>query len=170
VAQGRANFILDNLLAAGTAKPMIVVMENGYAGKANELFGQVLLEDLIPEIDRHYRTRTDRKHRALAGLSMGGGQALQIGLAHPETFAYVGTMSGAGARNFEPEKAAAIQQLTLFWMGCGTEDFLYSANLKMHEALERAGRKHVWFPSPGLHDWQVWRTHLREFAPRLFRD
>ena len=169
-AQGRANFILDNLLAAKQAKPMLIVMDNGYAGKTNELFGEVLMQDLIPEIDRSYRTKADRKHRALAGLSMGGGQALQNGLAHTELFGAVGLFSGAGARNFDVTKAAAASKLSLFWIGCGTEDFLYPANLKMHEALTGAGIRHEWFPSPGLHDWQVWRVHLYEFAPKLFRD
>jgi len=141
----------------------------GRAGKTNELFGDVLIQDLIPEIDRSYRTRADRKNRALAGLSMGGGQALANGMAHTELFGAVGLFSGAGARNFDVAKATAASKLSLFWIGCGTEDFLYPANLKMHEALTGAGIRHEWFPSPGLHDWQVWRLHLHTFAPKLFR-
>lgn len=177
-AQGRANFILDNLLAAAQAKPMLIVMENGYAGRGNEAFGDVLLHDLIPEIERSYRTRAGRENRALAGLSMGGGQAMQIGLSNPGTFAYLGSFSGAGARNFQWETsyngafhdAAAFNKRTkLLWIGCGTEDFLYPANAAMHAALQKAGVQHVWYESPGLHDWQVWRAHLREFASRLFR-
>ncbi|HEU0121932.1 MAG TPA: alpha/beta hydrolase-fold protein [Bryobacteraceae bacterium] len=177
-AQGRANFILDNLIAAAQAKPMLIVMENGYAGRGNEAFGNVLLTDLIPEIERSYRTRPGRDNRALTGLSMGGGQAMQVGLANLDTFAYLGSFSGAGARNFQAatsyngifQNAAAFnKRVKLLWIGCGSEDFLYPANVAMHTALQNAGVHHVWFESPGLHDWQVWRLHLREFAVRLFR-
>ena len=179
VAQGRANFILDNLIAAGSMKPMIVVMENGYAGKGNEAFGDVVVQDLIPEIDRAYRTLTDRSARAIAGLSMGGGQAMQIGLANLDRFAFIGSFSGAGARNFDiqisyggalKDAAAFNKRVKLLWVGCGKEDFLFEANLTMRRALEKGGVKHVWFESAGLHDWQVWRRHLREFAPLLFRE
>lgn len=178
-AQGRANFILDNLLAARQMKPMIVVMENGYAGTGNELFADVVMKDLIPEIDRAYRTLPAREHRAIAGLSMGGGQAMQIGLGHLDRFAYVGSLSGAGARNFDiassfagvfADGAAFNKRLKLLWIGCGTEDFLYPANQSMHDELDKGGVKHVWFASPGLHDWQVWRLHFREFATKLFRE
>lgn len=185
-AQGRANFILDNLLAAGKAKPMIVVMENGYAtrpgqtgGRGNEAFADVVTGDLLPEIDRAYRTRPDRAGRAIAGLSMGGGQALQIGLANLDKFAYIGSFSGAGARDFDPAKsyggvfadaAAFSKRVKLLWIGCGEQDFLYPASIKMHEALDKAGIRHTWMAGPGLHDWQVWRGHLHAFAPLLFQD
>src|SRR5690606_19420156 len=109
--QGRANFILDNLIAEGASKPMIVVMENGMVapqadqeragqeqapqrGRRNAAFGQLVTSDLIPEIDHAFRTLADREHRAIAGLSMGAGQALQIGLSNPGVFAYVGAFSG----------------------------------------------------------------------------
>ncbi len=188
-AQGRANFILDNLIAAGKAKPMIVVMENGYAVKAgavptpgargNEAFGEVVINDLIPEVDRSYRTFTDRAHRAIAGLSMGGGQAMNIGLANLDEFAFIGSFSGAGARNFDiktsfggvfADPAALNKKLRLLWIGCGTEDFLYPGSVALHKTLDAAGVQHIWFEGPGLHDWQVWRKHLNDFAPRLFRD
>src|SRR5262249_14957011 len=114
--QGRMNFILDNLIAAGKARPMIVVMEKGYATRAGTrpapagkkgfggpgAFGDVIVSDLIPLIDATYRTRADREHRAIAGLSMGGGQAFQIGLTHLEKFAYIGGFSAA-AFNFDPK-------------------------------------------------------------------
>src|SRR5207248_7157021 len=105
--QGRMNFILDNLIAAGKARPMIVVMDKGYAtrpgapanpgkgGGPGSAFEEVVLKDLIPMIDAPYGTVADREHRAIAGLSMGGGQALQIGLTHPDTFSHVGSFSGA---------------------------------------------------------------------------
>jgi enterochelin esterase-like enzyme len=187
-AQGRANFILDNLIAAGKAKPMIIVMENGYAsragtaqtagGRGNEAFGEVIMRDLIPEIDKSYRTSTDRAHRAIAGLSMGGGQALNIGLGNLDQFASIGSFSGAGARNFDvktsfqgvfADAAAFNQRVTLLWIGCGTEDTLLAGSQTLHGALKTAGVRHVWWEGPGLHDWQVWRIHLHDFAQRLFR-
>lgn len=184
-AQGRANFILDNLIAAGKATPMIVVMDNGYAvrpgtpaGRGNEAFADVVLRDLIPEIERAYRTQTGRQQRAIAGLSMGGGQAMQIGLANLDRFAYIGSFSGAGARNFSVETsygsvfkdaAAFNKQVKLFWIGCGSGDALFAGSVALHEALEKTGVRHIWHESPGLHDWQVWRQHLHEFAPLLFR-
>lgn len=184
-AQGRANFILDNLIAAGKAKPMIVVMENGYAsragatgGRGNEAFGELVTGDLIPEIERSYRTLAGREHRAIAGLSMGGGQAMQVGLANLDKFAYLGTFSGAGARNFDlktsyggafADVVGLNKKLKLFWIGCGREDFLWESSLALHKIFEGAGVKHVWNAGPGLHDWQVWRKHLHEFAPLLFQ-
>jgi enterochelin esterase-like enzyme len=188
-AQGRANFILDNLVAAGKAAPMIIVMENGYAsqagvappegGRGNEAFGEVVMNDLIPEIDKNYRTKPERAHRAIAGLSMGGGQALNIGLGHLDQFAWIGSFSGAGARNFDVKTSfqgafadalAFNKRAKLLWIGCGTEDSLIAGAQALHEALEKSGIRHVWWEGPGLHDWQVWRTHLYEFAQLLFRD
>jgi enterochelin esterase family protein len=178
--QGRANFILDNLIAGGKAVPMIIVMEQGYATKAgappaanqrgNEAFGGLLIQDLIPEIDRAFRTRSARESRALAGLSMGGGQALSIGLSNLDKFSHLGIFSGA-ARNFDAKTVPPNlnKQLKLFWIGCGTEDFLIESARKMHAALDQAGIKHQWWEGPGLHEWQVWRKHLHDFAPRLFR-
>lgn len=184
--QGRANFILDNLIAAGQAKPMIVVMETGYGvkpgqsgGRGNEAFGDVVLQDLIPEIDRAYRTQADRAHRAIAGLSMGGGQAMQIGLGNLDTFASIGSFSGAGARNFDvatsyggafKDAAAFNKRVKLLWIGCGREDGLFAGSLALHDALAKSGIKHGWHDGPGLHEWQVWRKHLHTFAPLLFRD
>jgi enterochelin esterase family protein len=185
-SQGRANFILDSLIAARKAKPMIVVMENGYGTRAgstpepnsrgNEAFGEVVMKDLIPEIDRAFRTHPDRLHRAIAGLSMGGGQALSIGLTNLDTFAYIGNFSGAG-RNFDPktayngalaDSASLNKKLKLLWFGCGTSDFLYDGARKMHSTLDQLGVRHTWFEGPGLHEWQVWRHHLHEFTPLLF--
>ena len=187
--QGRANFILDNLIAAGKARPMIVVMENGYATKAgaaagpgargNEAFGEVVIRDLIPEIDKQDRTAAGRAHRAIAGLSMGGGQAMTIGLGNLDKFAYIGSFSGAGQRSADiktayngvfADVAAFNKQVKLLWIGCGTGDSLHAGAQALHRSLDQAGIRNVWWEGPGLHEWQVWRKHLYEFAPRLFRD
>ncbi len=175
-AQGRVNFILDNLIAANNTKPMIVVMENGMVG--NKVFGQVMLDDLIPMIDAEYRTLPDREHRAIAGLSMGGGQALQIGLTHLDRFAYIGSFSGA-IRNFDlktsyagvfTDTAAFNKKTRLLWFGAGkAEPEMYTAAQEAHQALEKAGIRNVFFECQFGHEWQTWRYDLLDFAPRLFR-
>ena len=186
-AQGKANFILDNLIAAGKARPMILVMENGDATKSNappssagrgaEGFPELVIRDLIPTIDSAYRTLADREHRAIAGLSMGAGQALAIGLANLDKFACIGGFSG-GLREFNPktafggvfaDPAGFNQRVKLLWLGSGVEDRFYASGKAAHQALEKAGIRNVWFECPGEHEWQVWRRHLADFAPRLFR-
>jgi enterochelin esterase-like enzyme len=182
--QGRANLILDNLIAAGKAKPMIVVMETGYATKpgapANQnAFADVVTGDLIPMIDTAYRTYPDRERRAMAGLSMGGGQTLQITLTHLDKFAWIGSFS-APMRNFDLKTsydgvfngaAAFNKKVRLLWIGAGTaEEAIYGAAKSLHETLDRAGVKHVFYESAGTaHEWQTWRRHLADFAPRLFQ-
>lgn len=177
--QGKANLIMDNLIAAGKAKPMIVVMEQGYGVKAgttpaqgargNEAFEEVVINDLIPTIDASYRTKKDRNNRAIAGLSMGGGQAMRIGLGNLEKFASIASLSGAVRDASVTEQIAkAGKRIDLLWIGCGTEDRLFAAAKQLHESLEKAGVKHVWFDGPGSHEWQVWRKHLHDLAPRLF--
>lgn len=191
--QGRANLILDNLLAAGRAQPMLIVMENGYAASpgqaspapsrappgqaAPDLFADLVINDLIPTIDSRFRTLTDREHRAIAGLSMGAGQAMRIGLAHLDKFASIGAFSGA-SRDFNRdtsyggvfrEPAKVNQQLRLLWIGCGTEDRVIEGARQLHAALEQRNIQHAWVEGPGSHEWQVWRKHLHDFAPRLFR-
>jgi enterochelin esterase family protein len=182
--QGRMNFILDNLLAAGKAKPMLVVMDQGYATKAGaqqgNAFEEVVLADLIPAVDAEYRTLTDRNHRAIAGLSMGAGQALQIGLTHLDRFASIGAFSGAG-RNFNVktayggvfnDAAALNKKIKLLWIGAGTaEESIYKSSRAMHEELDRAGVNTVFVEQKGTaHEWQTWRKALHDFAPRLFTD
>jgi len=193
--QGRANFILDNLIAAGKAKPMIVVMEQGYAVKPGaapsqpgagrgpqqpSAFEEVVINDLIPMIDAAYRTLPDREHRAMAGLSMGGGQALQIALTHLDKFAYIGSFSsplrgGADLKTIYggafSDPAAFSKKVRLLWFGAGTgEERMYKPALAMHQDLETGGIKNVFFESPGTsHEWQTWRRDLNDFAPRLFQ-
>jgi enterochelin esterase family protein len=183
--QGRANVILDNLIADGKARPMVVVMENGYApapgveepGRQENRFADLVIRELIPRIDSQFRTLADRENRAIAGLSMGAGQALRIGLGNLEKFAHVGAFSGGG-RNFDPETSfggalrdaeQANRRLDLLWIGCGRQESQWAGATAMHAALEQRGVEHVWFECDGTHEWHVWRRSLHDFAPRLFR-
>jgi enterochelin esterase-like enzyme len=177
--QGRANFILDNLIAEGKAVPMLVVMDHGYAdvpdAPANSnAFDRVLLEDLIPFTDKQFRTVSDSYHRALAGLSMGGGQAMNIGIANLGKFQAIGVFSGA-IRNLDFSKyltaysEEANRRAGLIWIGCGTDDGMLSMSEQVHAELDRRGVRHHFFTCPGGHEWQVWRKHLHEFAPLLFK-
>lgn len=182
--QGRANFILDNLIAEGKAKPMIVVMEQGYAvapGTAQaSVFEQVVLNDLIPMIDAMYRTLADRDHRATAGLSMGGGQALQIALTHLDRFSWIGSFSSPlrAASDLKTayggafaDAAVFARKVHLLWFGAGTaEERMLTPARAMAESLKQAGITSVFYQSPGTaHEWQTWRRDLHEFAPLLFR-
>jgi enterochelin esterase family protein len=198
--QGRANFILDNLWTAKKARPMIVVMDNGYADRRAPAgappqsgdrpavprfnfgaFEEVVTGELIPLVDATYRTLADRDHRALAGLSMGGMQALQIGLKHLDQFAYIGSFSGPPLGGFDVttsyngafrDATAFNEKVRLLWLGAGTAEERFAANVRsMHRALDKAGVKHVVFESQGTsHEWQTWRRSLHDFVPRLFRD
>jgi enterochelin esterase family protein len=186
--QGKLGLILDLLLAAKKVVPCLVVMENDYASAEGSkerspwaedpqnVFERVLLEEVVPAIDREYRTVAGREHRALAGLSMGGYQALTIGLRHPEVFAAVAAMS-CGARKspetlLQPllaDPASSRGRFRLLWIGCGRQDGLFEKSEALHGALEKAGIPHVWHPGEGTHEWGTWREHLRDLAPRLFR-
>ena len=195
IEQGRAGFILDNLIAAGRAKPMIVVVDTGYAtyaatnhptatnraSAATAAFEEVMLKELIPAIDARYRTLADRKQRAMAGLSMGSMQTLNITLRHLDHFAWIGAMSGPPRQGFDVmtaydgvfrDAAAFNKKVKLLWLGAGTaETRFHTSTVAMHEALNRAGIKNVFYSSPGTdHEWQTWRRSLHDFAPRLFRD
>jgi len=206
--QGHENFILDNLIAAHKAKPMLIVNENGMTGvnfappppprpgttppapppsprsMANSikeerytLFESVIANDLVPFIDAHFRTIPDRDHRALAGLSMGGGQAVRIGMNHLNLFSYLGAFSPAffiddPSKDYDgafADPSKVNNELHLLWLGVGTDDFLLAPVTQSHETLERAEIKHVWVKSSGAHVWTVWRKYLTDFAPRLFQ-
>lgn len=183
--QGKLNFILDNLIAAGKAKPMMVVMDKGYAQRAGQpfstqfdfrVFEEVLLGDLVPKIDASFRSLAERNHRAMAGLSMGAMQTLQIAPKHLETFSHIGLFSGL-LRNAKDMDAIVNHssfnaEVRLFWLGAGSAEERFVKDLKtIREKLEKAGIKHVIYESPGTaHEWQTWRRCLYEFAPRLFRD
>jgi enterochelin esterase-like enzyme len=210
IRQGRANFILDNLIAAGRSKPMIMVMAYGYARRAGQVppdlagkpFGSPemlkAIEDmasafeddvtraLIPYIDSTFRTLSDRDHRAMAGLSMGGMQTFQITLNHLNLFSYIGGFSGAGGmlvlgdRKRDPktdydsvfaDPAAFAKKVHFLWLGVGTfEPERMRAGLeRLHAALDEAKFAYVFYESPGTdHEWQTWHRELKDFAPRLF--
>jgi enterochelin esterase-like enzyme len=211
VRQAKANFILDNLIAAGSCKPMIVVMAYGYARRAGQVppdlngkpFGSpemlkamqdmsAVFEDdmtqaLIPYIDSTFRTLSDRDHRAMAGLSMGGMQAFQVTLNHLDLFSYIGGFSGAGGmlvlgdRKLDPktdyngvfaDSAAFGKKVHLLWMGVGTNEpeRMRAGLLRLHASLQDANIQHVFYESPGTdHEWQTWRRDLKDFSPRLFQ-
>lgn len=178
---GRANLILDNLLAAHKSKPFIVVMPFGYGvppGETNntQMFGKDLIDDVIPFIQSRYRAYSDREHRALVGLSMGGGQALTIGLERLDLFSYVGGFSsGLRPADFAQTFANVVKKpdevnakLKLLWVGCGREDGAFAASQKFSEFLKANNVKHTFRETSGAHTWMVWRRYLNEVAPQLF--
>ena len=204
--QGHENFILDNLIAAHKAKPMIIVNDNGLTGvnfqppppprpgsasdapsprgvakfftdERYAIFDRIIAGDLIPFIDANFRTIPNRDHRALAGLSMGGAQAIRIGLNHMDQFSYIGAFSPAiaisdAAKDYDgalSNPSKVNQQLRLLWIGIGSDDFLLASVIESHKTLETAGIRHVWVESTGAHVWTVWRKYLADFAPRLFQ-
>lgn len=210
IRQGNANFILDNLIAAKSCKPMIVVMAYGYAKRAGQnlsdltgkpfgspemlkamqemaaAFEDDVTQALIPYIDSTFRTLSDRDHRAMAGLSMGGMQTFQITLNHLDLFSYIGGFSGAGGmlvlgdRKLDPktdyngvfaDPAAFSRKVHMLWLGVGTaEPERMRAGLqRLHNSLLEANIQHVFYESPGTdHEWQTWRRDLKDFAARLF--
>jgi enterochelin esterase-like enzyme len=210
IRQANANFILDNLIASKNCKPMIVVMAYGYAQRAGQplpnltgkpfgspemlkamkdmtsAFESDVTQALIPYIDSTFRTLSDRDHRAMAGLSMGGMQTFQVTLNHLDLFSYIGGFSGAGGmlvlgdRKLDPktdyngvfaDAAAFAKKVHLLWMGVGTNEpeRMRGGLLRLHASLDEAKIPHVFYESPGTdHEWQTWRRDLKDFAPRLF--
>ena len=181
VVHGKAHWILDNLIAQGRAKPMVIVMMDGHAAapgpdrSANTTaFERDLLEDVMPFVEANYRVKTNAADRAIAGLSMGGGQSLTIGLNHLDRFAWVVGFSSsvpsreavAGALN---DTKAANGKLKLLWIGCGKDDFLRQRNEEFISLLKDKEIRHEWHLSDGNHSWPVWRIYLAELAPKLFQ-
>ncbi|MCC7043535.1 MAG: esterase [Acidobacteria bacterium] len=193
---GRANDILDNLIAQRAIEPFLVVMPLGYGGAringdgtgiAPEGAGQFggdaalyerdLLEDIIPMIDRRYRTIADRRQRAIVGFSMGGGQAGRFGLGHLDMFSQVGIMSaglGGGAdtpplATITANAARSNELIDLLWIACGREDSALKGAKTLHDALEKSGIEHTYLETDGAHHWRVWRRYLRDLAPLLFK-
>src|SRR5690606_8037976 len=185
--QGRANFILDNLIAENKAEPMIIVMMDGNLGGLDsfksslERFEAELLQAVIPFVEDNFRVKTDANSRALAGLSMGGLQTLYAGIHHTAMFGYLGVFSSGWFQNTpeltDPEyafiKANASQinaDLKAFWIAMGgEEDIAYQNNKAMLAKYDDIGIKYQYSEYPGGHTWPVWRHNLYSFAPVLFR-
>ena len=186
LSAGKANFIFDSLIATGKAKPMIVVMTLGYGNLAvlrpgrtpalntqnTDLFQTMLLTEIIPRVEAEYPVIKDRDHRAIAGLSMGGGESLMTGLNHTTIFAWIGTFS-AGLR---PETLAKLPTLPpqkanlhLLWMACGVDDALLAPNRSAIATLKAQGLPVTAVETPGHHQWPVWRDNLIHFTPLLFQ-
>jgi enterochelin esterase-like enzyme len=190
-----ANVILDNLIADGELDPLVVVMPYGYtsrlpAGEQRrgaagykqdmEEFAVDFVSDLVPLVESRYRVIADREHRAIAGLSMGGGQSLAIGLTHPDMFRSVAGFSSAmqianspdwGGVDMDAVLADADTinaSLEMLWVGCGTEDSLFNVNQRFSEQLAAAGVEHTFRVTLGAHTPEVWSRYLHEVAPQLF--
>lgn len=200
-AQGKMNFILDNLIAEKKATPMIVVMDRGYAtdparpvptnaagqrpgGMAGNVFPEVLVNEIIPMTDKKFRTIADREHRAMAGLSMGGFQTFQTTMTNTDKFAYIGGFSGAAFlqpntvitdmyNGVWADSTAFNRKMKLVYLSIGTTEpeRMYTGVKNFHEALSKAGIRHIYYESPGTaHEWQTWRRSLRQFAGLIFKD
>jgi len=196
VSAGRANVIIDNLIARGEAKPMLVVMPRGYGNRevtaggweklrtpfgvkaladSNAKFGESLRNEIIPLVEQNYHVSSDRNARAIAGLSMGGTQSLLIGLDSPESFAWIAAFSAGGMPdNFDQRLSGVTDKLNkdlrLLWIGCGSEDGLITNNQKFSAWLKARGVVHTWEETPGRHNFLVWRRYLAHVVPMLFQD
>ena len=191
--QGKANLILDNLIAAGKAVPMIIVMDNGYAVKASQAapgrgafpFEDVLIGEIIPMIDASFRTLSDRDHRAMAGLSMGANQTITITMNNLDKFSYIAGFSGTSnyprTDVIDPvtfmggkfmDGAALNKKIKLFWLGLGTEEPApFPGSVKaFRNMLEKQGVKYTYYESKGTaHEWLTWRRDLHQFASLIFK-
>ncbi|WP_127124560.1 alpha/beta hydrolase-fold protein [Pseudoflavitalea rhizosphaerae] len=185
---GKPQIILDNLYAEGKLAPMIVVMPNGRAMKDDRATGNImapdkvqafatfeqdLLNDLVPFIEKKYPVLKDREHRAIAGLSMGGGQSLNFGLGNLDRFAWVGGFSSApntrAPEQLVPDPEAAKRQLKLLWISCGDKDNLITFSKRTHDYLYEKNVPHIYYIEPGVHDFKVWKNGLYMFSQFLFK-
>lgn len=195
VRAGFANVILDNLISDRRATPMVVVMTLGYGApqildgfywgrqidsalwrQNTTRFTDALLKEVIPQVERRYRAATTRTGRAIAGLSMGGGQSLYTGLNNLDRFAYIGafssvtTLNGQAYGTIYPAVNEGINsRLKLLWVGVGRDDFLRAENVRFRDWLRSKSVGFEWVESAGGHTWMIWRRYLTDFLPRLFR-
>lgn len=184
---GRANWILDNLIAQGKAKPMVCVLTDGHASNPNAstnpnagtlgrnaVFQKDLLEEVVPFVEANYRVKADRLNRAIIGLSMGGGQSLGIGLNHLDKFAWVGGMSSSlrdpdqSIPGLLADPNGANEKLKILWIACGKDDRLVAGARTLSTMLKEKGIRHTYVESDGAHEWPVWRKYLAQFAPLIF--
>lgn len=185
---GDPQVILDNLYASKQLEPMIVVMPNGRAMKDDRAVGNMfepervqafatfekdLIKDLIPFIEKTFPVLTDREHRALAGLSMGGGQSLNFGLKNLDLFAWVGGFSSAPntkmPEELVPDPTSAKENLKLLWISCGDQDNLLNISQRTHDYLKEKEVPHIFYIEPGGHDFKVWKNDLYLFSQLLFK-
>jgi len=165
---GRVNLVMDNLIADGKAKPMIIVMPYGH-------FESYLLNDLIPFVEANYRIAKGKENRAMAGLSMGGSQTINIGIKHLDMFSSLGVFSNGIGDLQEFEKTNAEQlasmndKLDLLWLGCGRDDFLFERYKNTLEFLKEKDIKHISNTTDGAHTWINWRRYFYEFAQLIFK-
>lgn len=191
---GRENIIMDNLIAQGKTKEFLIVNTLGYGApemlepgtgayskedlkKNEELFVSSFITEVIPAIEGLYNVGKDKKYRAVAGLSMGGGQSLDVGLNHPELFSYVGGFSAAVIlldpdyeKAFPKLDATINKQLKLIWISIGKNDFLIESNRKYKAWLEAKNIKFTYIETEGVHSYNVWRRYLTDFSQLLFKD
>lgn len=187
-SMGRAAQILDNLIEQGKAKPMIIVMPNGnpnqqaacVMGLANTQFDQrassnanayvkSLCEEIVPFIEKNYRTIAKPSGRAIAGLSMGGGHTITASTLYPSMFDYICPLSAAGSATDQQIIALKNAGVSLYFLACGTSDFLYEGSQTLDATLTKNGLTHVFYQSEGGHTWANWRLYLNTFAPLLFK-
>jgi enterochelin esterase family protein len=196
---GRAGFIIDNLIAEHKAKPMIIAMPAGHTSRtfampspgARDEFSEDFVNDVMPYVESHYRVLNDRAHRAMAGLSMGGMQTLNVAMSHLDEFGYLGVFSSGlfnpragrpGASGVQPgpppeweqqhpmlDDASLKPGLKVFWFSTGSEDFVLATTKATLDVLRKHGFSPVFQESPGGHTWINWRNYLEQFAPRLFQ-
>ena len=190
-AVGRANVILDNLIAQGKTKPMMIVMPLGYGApeivsrtgptlrdpslreRNYNRFRDALFTEVMPQVEKTYRVTKDRTSRAIAGLSMGGAESLFVGLNAVDRFAWIGSFSAGGLSEdlnstFPALDSKANSELRLLWIACGTDDRLITANRKFRAWLKSKDIRATEIETPGAHTWMVWRRNLAAFAPLLF--
>jgi enterochelin esterase-like enzyme len=185
---GKPQVILDNLYAGGKIVPMIVVMPNGRAMKDDQATGNImasdkvqafatfekdLLDDLIPYVEKNFPVYKDQEHRAIAGLSMGGGQSLNFGLGNLDRFAWVGGFSSAPntkrPEKLVPDPGEAKKKLKLLWISCGDNDKLITFSKRTHDYLNEKEVPHIYYIEPGVHDFKVWKNGLYMFSQLLFK-
>jgi enterochelin esterase family protein len=190
IEPGRANYIADNLLAKHLTVPAVIVMTNGhpvpiplaqrpsnYSAENNAAMERELLDEVIPLVEKNYPVKTDAANRAIAGLSMGGGHSLNIGLTHLDRFGWIGGFSSGAPTDDLDKKFAALAESAktksggpkLVWIAVGKNDFLLEQNKKFVGWLEAQHIPHTWTITEGAHEWPVWRRYLGEFLPLLFR-
>jgi len=188
-AVGKANLILDNLISEGKVKPMIVIMPLGYGVPIDMLhpglrpdppfwnqngtkFGEALLQEVIPMAEKSYKIDKHREKRAIVGLSMGGGESLQVGLNNLDKFAYIGAFSAGGGQGKFEEIYPKLSdkdnaRIKLLWIACGKDDRLVEPNKKFVEWLNSKQIHNTWVETPGAHTWLVWRRYLGDFSQLL---